>query len=484
MRFKMLKTFDKKLQKILPKGQFARSVAVLAGGTAGAQLLMIAASPILTRLYTPEDFGLLAVYMSLLSLFTVISSMRYELAIPLPESDQEAAYLTLLSLFIVVFVTIISGVAVVFAGSYAAKLLGTPKLANFFWLLPVGIFLIGSYQVFNYWALRTKSFPTIAKTRIRQTISTVTIQVIGFKLGGITLVLGQAVGQGAGTLTLAKPAIKRPEFKGWKWVDLKIVAKRYRNFPLFSTWSGLANTAGMQIPPLMFAALFSPAIAGFYAIAHRVLALPTGLIGGAIGNVFFSNAAEDYRKGQLQPLFENVLDKLVMISIPIMVLLIFAGPTLFEFVFGTDWKQAGIFAQWMAVWIGMVFISSPLSVLFSIVEKQAVGLFFQSIMLIVRVIVIFIGYRLDNVLLTIIMFSFSSAIMWFGFLLWAAKQSNSSIFFVIKTFIKRMLLTLILTIPLILVSVLSVKPLIWWGGLIISAIFLAIYIVNDIKKEY
>ena len=105
-------------------------------------------------------------------------------------------------------------------------------------------------------------------------------------------------------------------------------------------------------------------------------------------------------------------------------------------------------------------------------------------MLIVRVIVIFIGYRLDNVLLTIIMFSFSSAIMWFGFLLWAAKQSNSSIFFVIKTFIKRMLLTLILTIPLILVSVLSVKPLIWWGGLIISAIFLAIYIVNDIKKEY
>lgn len=476
--------FKGTLQKVLPKGQFACSVAVLVGGTAGAQLLMILASPVLTRLYSPEDFGLLAVYVSLLSLFTVISSMRYELAIPLPESDQEAANLTILSLFIVIFVTIISGVLIVFAGSYAAKLLGTPKLADFFWLLPVGVFLIGTYQVFNYWSLRTKSFPTIAKTKIRQTISTVAIQIIGFKLGGITLVLGQAVGQGAGVLTLAKPAMKRPEFKGWTWSDLKIVAKRYRSFPLFSTWSGFANTAGMQLPPLMFAALFSPAIAGFYALAHRVLALPTGLIGGAIGNVFFSNAAEDYRKGQLQPLFENVLDKLVMISIPIMILLIFAGPTLFEFVFGTDWKQAGIFAQWMAVWIGMVFISSPLSILFSVVEKQAVGLLFQSIMLVVRVLVIFIGYKLDNILLTIIMFSFSSAILWFGFLLWAAKQASSSILFVIKTFIERGALTLLLTLPLALSSIFEVEPWLWWCGLIVSAVLLVLYILKEIKKAY
>lgn len=470
------------LQKILPNGQFARSVTVLAGGTAGAQLLMILASPVLTRLYTPEDFGVLAVYASVLSLFTVISSMRYELAIPLPESDKEAAHITILSFFIVIFMTIISGVVVIVAGSYVAKLLGTPKLADFFWLLPLGIFLIGTYQVFNYWALRTKNFPTIAKTKVRQTLSTVLIQVAGYKLGGIALVLGQAVGQGAGTITLGRPAIKSPEFRGWKWTDLKIVAKKYRDFPIFSTWAGFANTAGMQLPPLMLAAMFSPAIAGFYALAHRVLALPSGLIGGAIGNVFYINAAEDHRKGQLQPLFENVLDKLVMVSIPIMVMLVFAGPILFEFVFGADWKQAGIFAQWMAIWVGMVFICSPLSVLFSVFEKQSAGLFFQSGMLFVRVIVIFIGYQLDDILLTIIMFSFSSAIMWFVFLLWAARKSNSSYGFVVSIFIKRGLLTLLLTLPLVFCSILNVRIWIWWSGLTVSILFLFLYFLQEIKK--
>ena len=476
--------FKKILHKVLPKGKFARGVAVLAGGTAGAQLLMILAAPLLTRLYTPEDFGLLAVYSSLLSLFTVISSMRYQLAIPLPESDIEAAHVTLLSFFIVIFVTVASGIVVITAGSHIAHLLGTPKLAEFFWLLPLGVFLIGSYQVFNYWALRTKSFPTIAKTKISQTLATVTIQVAGFKFGGIALILGQASGQGAGTLTLARPAIKRPEFKSWQWSDLKVVAKKYRRFPLFSTWGGFANTASVQLPPLMFAALFSPAIAGFYALSHRVITLPSGLISNAIGNVFYSNAAEEYRKDQLQPLFESVLDKLVMLSIPMMIMLTFAAPVLFELVFGIEWKQAGVFAQWMSIWIGMTFVASPLSVLFTVLEKEIAGLLFQASMLVIRVIVIGIGYKLDDVLLTVIMFSFSSALMWFGFLLWAANKSSSSTFFVISTFIKRTGLSLLLMLPLIFSSILRVEAWIWWSSLVISIAFLSAYILKHIKKAY
>lgn len=479
----MLNKLKKQISKLLPKGQFARGVSILVGGTAGAQLLMILASPLLTRLYTPEDFGLLAVYAGLLSLFTVISSLRYELAIPLPESDQEAAHVTLLSFFIVVIITIISGLITIFAGNQVAILLGSPKLAEYFWLLPLGVFLIGSYQVFNYWAIRTKSFPIIARTKIRQTITTVAIQLMGFKLGGITLLVGQTMGQGAGTYTLAKPALKRAEFKRWQFKDLWKMAKRYKEFPLYSTWGGFANTASLQLPPIMLAILFSPIVAGFYALANRVLALPASVVGSAIGNVFLANAVESRRTGELRQLFENVFQKLAMIVTPAIVILLIGAPNLFAFVFGEEWRIAGEYARWMAVWLGVVFIASPLSILFTVFEAQLLGMLFQLMMLSVRIISILIGYYLHDVITTIILFSFSSTLCWLLFLLWAAKKSGSSFPYIFFTFIKSSLLALMMGLPF-LIGALQSTTSIWWGSLFISGAIISSYYLYQLKRAY
>ena len=138
------------LRRLLPKNAFARGVSVLVGGTAGAQVLLVLAAPLLTRLYSPEDFGLLAVYASLLALIGVISSLRYELAIPLPEDDGEAANVAVLCLILVVISTILTGVLVLLMGSVIAAALGVPTLAGYLWLLPVGVLLTGFYSLFNY----------------------------------------------------------------------------------------------------------------------------------------------------------------------------------------------------------------------------------------------------------------------------------------------------------------------------------------------
>ena len=220
-------------KKALPKNAFARGVSVLVGGTVGAQVLMVLASPLLTRLYTPEDFGLLAVYASILSLFTVIASLRYELAIPLPEKDSEAAHVAILSLLIVGLITAISALVILIGGERLAQLINAPDMANYLWLIPVGVLAIGCYQVFNYWAIRTKSFGTIAKTKISQSLATLAVQLSGFKLGVLALMLGQTGGQSVGVMNLARPALKSPHFKGWQWSDLKKVAARYKSFPIF-----------------------------------------------------------------------------------------------------------------------------------------------------------------------------------------------------------------------------------------------------------
>jgi O-antigen/teichoic acid export membrane protein len=226
------------LRRLLPKNAFARGVRVLVGGTASAQILLVLAAPVLTRLYTPEDFGLLAVYATLLALIGVVLSLRYELAILLPEDDMEAANVAVLSLLLVAITTVLTGSLVLMLGTAIAQLLGVPVLAGYLWRLPVGVLLSGAYTVFHYWFVRTKRFSTIAGTRLTQAIATLAIQLTTFKLGGIGLLLGQVAGQSVGTTSLARPALGMPAFKQVIWGGVKKVAVRYQRFPIFSTWEG------------------------------------------------------------------------------------------------------------------------------------------------------------------------------------------------------------------------------------------------------
>jgi len=474
------------IKKLLPKSAFARGVGVLVGGTAGAQVLMVLAAPLLTRLYNPEDFGLLAVYVGLLSLFTVVASLRYELAIPLPKSHTEAANVLVLSLLMVLLMTCIAGLMVTLAGDQIALALDAPGLAGYFWLLPVGVLLAGTYNVFNYWAIRTKSFPDIARTRISQTLATLAVQLFGYKLGGIVLLYGQAGGQGVGSFRLARSALKHQDFASWCWSGVWQAAKRYKQFPIFSTWSGLFNTAGTQLPPLMFAAFFSTGAAGLYALAHRVLAMPMSVLGDAIGKVFFSNAAEAYREGRLAPLVEKVHRKLAEIAMPATLVLVIAAPELFAFVFGESWRQAGEFARWMAPWLYMVFITSPLSTLFSIMERQRLGMLFQAGLLLVRALAIFVGASiLDDLLLTVMLFAAVSALFWLGFLLWVCLASGNSLRAVLRPTLTAFTQATLCLLPLGLALHLVPTEQSWlMVGIGFSTVLLGAYYLNIFRKAH
>lgn len=401
------------IKKLLPQNALARGVSVLVSGTAGSQVLMVLAAPVLTRLYSPEDFGLLAVYTGLLALFVVVASLRYELAIPLPVSNTEAANIVVLCLLVVLLMTGISALMVFLVGEPIADALDTPKLANFFWLLPLGVLLSGFYNVFNYWAVRTKSFGDIAITRISQTLATLAVQLFGYKLGGIALLFGQAGGQGIGSLRLARSAVNHKEFSSWSWAGVGAAAKRHKQFPIFSTWSGLFNTAGTQLPPLMFAAFFSAGGAGLFALANRILKLPMTVIGGAIGQVYFSNLAEAKINSQLPKKIEEGAVGLIKLSFPAGFVFMYFAPELFAWVFGADWEMAGEVARWMVPWILLQFISSPLSVVYFVLEKEKAGLFFQVGMLLARIAALIYGYYYLDFMRTLIIFSFVSAVCYF-----------------------------------------------------------------------
>lgn len=411
----MVNNLKRRIYSLLPKNNFARGVSVLVGGTAGAQLVALLAAPLLTRLYSPDDFGVLAVYVGILSILSVIASFKYELAIPLPEHEDEVVALTLLSLVLVLVIATLSGLLVFLGGGSIAELLQVPALADYLWLLPVGIIFTGFYQVFTYWAVRLKEFPVLAKTKLRQQLVTAAVQITVFKVGGVGLLLGQVSGQATGVSTLARQVVSRESWKNLPFSKIKYVAWRYRNFPFFSTWGGLLNTAGTQVPPILFASLFGASSAGFYALAHRIIALPMVVLGQAIGQVFLSNAAIDYRAGKLPPLVVSAHRVLIKIILPPVLFLILFGPEAFSIIFGEQWVKSGELASWLALWMLVAFSTSPLSSIFTVVEKQALGMLMQAVLFLVRVIGISVGFYYQDFMLGVIWFSILNV---FGYLVY------------------------------------------------------------------
>ena len=457
---------------------------MLVGGTAGAQTLLLLAAPILTRLYSPEDFGLLAVYMALMSAVGVIACLRYELAIPLPKSDTEAASVVVLALMVLAVVTLLTAGVLWVGGGGIASALGVPRLAEILWLLPIGVSLYGIYSVFSHWALRTQSFTSIARTRVSQTVSILAVQLLGFKAGGIALVIGQAGGQGIGGLLLIRTAFCNSAFRQWQWSDVWQAKKRFREFPLLSTWSSFLNVVGGQLPPLLFAMLFNASAAGLYALAHRVLAMPMTVVGEAIGKVFFSNAAEAYRAGTLAALVKKVHDKLALIAMPPAVALMIIGPELFVWIFGDSWRMAGEFARWMAPWLYIVFITSPLSTLSLVMGKQREELLFQIILMLVRSLAIFLGAWSESLKLAVVLFSGVSAVCWVGYMLWVIKLTNNNISDFFKSTLQLLIVSITVVSPLFGILNWPVYSFVWWASLITCMGLVLLHYWHHFSKAY
>ena len=438
------------IQKFLPKNSFMRGVSVLVGGTTGEQILLVIAAPILTRIYAPEDFGLLAIYVSLLALLNVISSLRYQLAIPLPKDEVEAANIAILGLLLVFLTAIITGLLVLIFSDVIAELLGVPSLTFILWLLPISVLLSGTYTIFNYWAIRTKFFSAIASTKLVQTIALLVTQFTTFKLGGIGLIVGQIVGHSFGTARLAKLSLRMSAFKHVSRDGIFKVAKRYKQFPLFSTWGGFIDTASLKIPTIVIFSMFGPIVAGLLSLAERVLQMPISLIGGSVGQVFLSSAPEANREGKLKVFVEKISSKLIHIGLPPALLIFLTGPELFAIIFGENWRQAGEFAKWITPWLYFQFISSPLSTIFVVTEKMGQSLTWQTILFLTNLIAVLVGISLGDATKTIISLSVANVGCYLALLIWVAHLSKNSSYIIFKPMLSAFLLSIICVSPLLL----------------------------------
>ena len=359
----------------MPVGGFGRSVAVLAGGTALGQALALLAAPILTRLYTPEDFGILGVYASLLGICAAIASLRYEYSIPIPESDRDAAALTSLALAIIPIAVGSMTVITFLLSDQIINWTSTPAFAPYLWMLPIGIALWSTYNVLTFWAIRKKNFHLVATTKVSQSIATIITQAVLFPIGAPGLLVGHMLSGAIGISSL-RNFIKqnnRDAFRAVKIIDATRNARQFRKFALYGTPSGLVNAAGLLSPVLLLAASHGPEAAGQLALLQRIAAAPLRLIGTAINKVYFAEAASEIRKGgsSLNSLYLKTSKRLGTAALASTLLMFVFGPTVFPLLFGEQWIIAARWSRPMAIMLGVQLIASPLSQTLNALQLQA-----------------------------------------------------------------------------------------------------------------
>lgn len=375
--------------KLNEQGGFLKAVSVLVGGTAFSQGIAILALPILTRLYTPEEFSLFAVYTSLLLILSVASCLRFEIAVPIPVNDKEAIYLVLLALLSNLIISLLIGFIIWIFHSEIILLLRQPDFVDLIWLIPVGVFISGSYNTLQYWTTRRKKFSLIAKTRMVQSISGSSIQIMMGIIGGsaLGLILGQIIKVSAGIKKLALNFYKDayPVLCSVNLKQLKEVFKNNNKFPKYSALEALANSAAIQLPIIIIASFSMNAEAGFLMLAMQIMTIPLGFIGGAVAQVYLAHASEKYSVGELSKYTYQCILQLIKIGVTPLLIVCLLAPSIVPFVFGEAWQRTGEMMLWMLPWFIMQFIVSPVSMSLHITNNHRIALLLQIIGIFIRV---------------------------------------------------------------------------------------------------
>ncbi|MCA9836457.1 MAG: oligosaccharide flippase family protein [Trueperaceae bacterium] len=398
----------KRLQARVGKYRFAKNVGILAGGTVAGQIIILAASPLITRLYSPEEFGMLAVFSAILGLLSVIASLRYEVAIPIAADETQARNLVWLSLFIAFIISLVLMLSLPVWNHSLAAMLKTPELSAYLWLLPIAVFAIASYQIFNYWATRLQAFGIIARTKFSQALMSVLSQLglgVG-KWGALGLIAGQVLGQTAGVISLSSSFIRQQRRHAITYQEIKRVALRFKRFPLYSSLSAFMNNAGLLLPALCLAAIYGPQVAGWYALSERIVKTPLNLMGQAVAQVFFSEAAKYAREDQnlFRSMVYQTARRLGLLGLLIILPLAVIAPWLISQVFGESWRVSGLYIRMMsAMFLGQLIIN-PISQTLNIVEAQLTLAILDTARVGLVVLVFWFGYTLKWTAISTILF--------------------------------------------------------------------------------
>lgn len=415
------------------KGSFASNVLTLMTTTALAQVIGFLAAPVLARLYSPTDYGELALFISILGGLTIISCWQYEMAIVLPEKDEDAANIFILSILITVAMSVLTLVVLFVVEEIYELAAGVSLMKSWLWLLPISLFLMGTYQSFKYWFTRKKQFRQTGSSQLSQAVVSSACQIsIGtwMKSGPMGLVGGFLIGQlFANVLFLNKTLREDWSFIRchMKWDSIRQQAKRFKKFPIYSALPALINNLSLSLPVFLFTNVFGSLTTGYYSFAMRIVNAPLLLISTAFAQVFLADLAKERNdRDKYAFIVEKALRRLIILSIPILILL--EGSTaFFDVLFGAAWETSGEYIQILAIGITIRFIVSPITSVFIASEKQQLSAGWQIIHIVSTFTFLYVSFFFSAPKISLMFLVVNDILLYSSNLLLIRKVSNMKI---------------------------------------------------------
>lgn len=377
-----------------------RGMLTLAAGTAGAKVIGFVVMPLLTRLYTPEQMGLLSIFTACIAMGLPALSLRYVIAIPLPHHDGLALNLVVASAVLIVSSTALLSMILAFVPDRALAQTFLAPVLTWRWLLLAGLFFASSYEVLSMWATRRRRFSLAARAQVLQSAAGESSKLIAAftALGTAGLLLGPVVSSFTGIAVLfirfssELCALRRHV----RWRRIKLVLGHYRDFPLFRLPSQFLLAFSAQVLVLVVATLYGTAMAGQLGLALLAVGLPTSLLSNAVGSSFYAEVSRlgKHRIAEVRKLSLDVQRRLLLLGAPVAAGIYFAAPHFFSLVFGSEWRQAGDFAAVLALYLAFQLASAPLMQSLNIVSGQQLYLVINCVRATVVVMSLYLAYRL------------------------------------------------------------------------------------------
>ena len=350
----------------LRKSEYFGNLSIQLIGTLIAQLIPIAISPILSRLYKQDSFAVLALFIAIVGVLNVPNAGRYHIAIVKSEEDKEAESLYQISILNTFLYNILLLVLIIifypFLNSYYA-------LNSLWYIIPFAVFVFGIYNTGLFYSVRYKKFRKNAKAKISQTIVTslVSILIVFTAFSYYGLVLGKVLGVLVSAIVLFRLFDLKVNFQ-----ELKQVAKKYIEYPKLTIIPTLMNIFSLQALVLYVGMYFNDITLGYLALTNMILVAPAALIGMSYRDVFYQKITEIYNLKQLKKAKNFFLYSalgLFFIAFVLCIVLYFFGPFLFSFVYGNKWALSGNYASILVFAAAIKLIVSPLSIVLNTTNK-------------------------------------------------------------------------------------------------------------------
>src|SRR4030042_6016938 len=451
------------------------------------RVISLVTAPIISRLFLPADFGVRQILTSIVTLFTVISCLKYELSIPLGKNKREVNTSLVLSMFIAITFGLLVLIVSFLIGPKIIVLFNIREIKNYLLLLPLAVVVGGLSLALRPGLAYNSRFNLLALTGI----------VNGSVMAGFAILWGLTFGSSAAGLFIAfllgECAVFLlmiiPSFPLLKTIFKDLFnpqallkgAKKNKKFPIFSTWAELFSTFSFQLPVFALAFLFSKVEVGYFSLAYNTVNLPVQLLSRSVLDVFFPSAARRYTNTQdLSSIVKKVFEKLVQIGLfPLLVIFLF-GPRLFAFVFGKNWIEAGIYAQILSIWLFFILITFSLGgVVPNILRRQGSILGFNIIIIFSMLIGLFLGAKIGGPRSSLSMFVLLSTCILYIYFCWIFRLSAVSIYWGHKLILKYIALSFLTLAPvLFLSSFFLVNIFFILVGLSLSSIFYCLILIR------